>query len=110
MWPRQSDAETTLTMSNGVVSIRECVRIRHTTLLPNGFPIGRAIRVVLLNDQVVGLASYWPQETAYDSLEPDERKQIILTATRLKSSPRCKAVELKQASRMVMGPSLYVGR
>ena len=66
--------------SRGRVVVRMLVRLRHSRVSAEGFPLGREYRVFLLRGEVLGWGYYWEGEDPLKALAPGEEQAVLSLA------------------------------
>lgn len=66
--------------SRGRVAVRELIKLRHTRVSAQDFPLGREYRVFLYNAAVLGWGYYWEGNDPLRATTPDEENQILALA------------------------------
>ena len=66
--------------SRGRVVVRKLVRLRHSRVSAEGFPLGREYRVFLLRGEVLGWGYYWEGDDPLKALAPDEEQAVLSLA------------------------------
>jgi hypothetical protein len=67
--------------ARGKVIVRRLVKLRHVQTLANGFPVGRELRVFVLDGQVVDYGYYWDGQDELMRLSDAEEQTVLPLAT-----------------------------
>ena len=63
--------------SRGRVVVRQLVKLRHSRISAEGFPLGREYRVFLYGRRVVGFGYYWEGDDPLKALSPVEESAVL---------------------------------
>ncbi|HZS08649.1 MAG TPA: ATP-grasp domain-containing protein [Blastocatellia bacterium] len=66
--------------TRGRVVVRKLVKLRHTRLSPQGFPMGREYRVFIYRQRVVGHGYYWEGDDPLKNLSDRELDEVLSLA------------------------------
>jgi len=67
--------------SRGRVVVRELVKLRHSRVSAQGFPLGREYRVFLCRGEVFGYGYYWEGDDPLKALTACEERAVLALAT-----------------------------
>ena len=67
--------------SRGRVVVRKLVKLRHSRISAERFPLGREFRVFLHRGEVVGWGYYWEGDDPLKALTPGEEQSVLTLAT-----------------------------
>jgi len=69
--------------ARNVAVVRKAVKFKHTQKSAKGFPIGREYRVILLNEEILGLGYYWDVDDPLAELLKEEEMAVISLARKV---------------------------